>query len=500
MQEDLSPGKSYHLKWSGHGACLADQFEGPVSEYTKSEVFTDVTIIAGLDLKTSVVRSHRILLSASSDYFLQLLRDSSSDSPTVVLPDVSATTLRDLIAFVQTGEVHVTEEHLDPLLEAAKMLQVRGLTDTNNDDDLHPKRRSPSESAVLSPKRKRFSSDDYEQDQPLDYRSSPSEQQPPRPPPGQIEEQVEEALPLPPTPGSPPLTPMNHEDLSRVSNGVINVDGVDDGAIMRPEESAQSTSASGMNLVNTATAAEDVARIMSQVTSSHNASPPACPICSREFSSANALRIHLQTTHVSTDRPFACDLCAARFARASHLSRHRRTHTGEKPFECTRCGKAFSRQDKLKTHTDRHLIKEGILPPFTTSKPKKKKSKKTSPPPPPSSSGGMQPHPHPPTAAAAGSSGSSVMPTVASVQEAQDAANRASWNNCAFPGLNPYIQQQVQQGQHFLTPQQPPTGMALQNPATQMFPPMAMPSGSAVGNAAIVASLVKMVNGGAQQY
>lgn len=26
------------------------------------------------------------------------------------------------------------------------------------------------------------------------------------------------------------------------------------------------------------------------------------------------------------------------------------------------------------------------------------------------------------------------MPTVASVQEAQDAANRASWNNCAFPG------------------------------------------------------------------
>ena len=109
------------------------------------------------------------LATASADFvsFQQLLRDSSSDSPTVVLPDVSATTLRDLIAFVQTGEVHVTEEHLDPLLEAAKMLQVRGLTDTNNDDDLHPKRRSPSESAVLSPKRKRFSSDDYEQDQVL---------------------------------------------------------------------------------------------------------------------------------------------------------------------------------------------------------------------------------------------------------------------------------------------------------------------------------------------
>ena len=65
--EDLSPGKSYHLKWSGHGACLADQFEESI---LKSEALTDVTIIAGLDIETSAVRSHRILLSASSDYFL----------------------------------------------------------------------------------------------------------------------------------------------------------------------------------------------------------------------------------------------------------------------------------------------------------------------------------------------------------------------------------------------------------------------------------------------
>ena len=40
------------------------------------------------------------------------------------------------------------------------------------------------------------------------------------------------------------------------------MDGVDDGGIMRPEErmQGQGTSASGMNLVTTATASEDVAR------------------------------------------------------------------------------------------------------------------------------------------------------------------------------------------------------------------------------------------------
>ena len=56
--------------------------------------------------------------------FQSLLRDSPSDNPTLVLPDISASTLRNLAAFVHTGEVQVTEEHLDPLLEAARMLQV----------------------------------------------------------------------------------------------------------------------------------------------------------------------------------------------------------------------------------------------------------------------------------------------------------------------------------------------------------------------------------------
>ena len=54
------------------------------------------------------------------------------------------------------------------------------------------------------------------------------------------------------------MTQQNHINSH---NRVINVDGVDDGGIMRPEESFPSTSASGMNLVTTATASsEDVAR------------------------------------------------------------------------------------------------------------------------------------------------------------------------------------------------------------------------------------------------
>ena len=82
--------------------------------------------------------------------------------------------------------------------------------------------------------------------------------------------------------------------------------------------------------------------------------------------------------------------------------------------------------DLNKLWLSRHLIKEGILPPIQTSKPKKSKKKKAAPPPSPPSSGT---HPSVPATA-----GSSMIPTATAVQEAQDAANRASWNNCAFPG------------------------------------------------------------------
>ena len=71
--EDLRPDGSYHLQWSGHGASLADHFEFGARD-SSEEDFTDVTVIAAAasaaDIKPGVVRAHRILLSASSDYFL----------------------------------------------------------------------------------------------------------------------------------------------------------------------------------------------------------------------------------------------------------------------------------------------------------------------------------------------------------------------------------------------------------------------------------------------
>ena len=47
--------------------------------------------------------------------------------PIVVLPDVSLATVRTLLAFIYTGEANVAEDAFAELIEAADILEIRGL-------------------------------------------------------------------------------------------------------------------------------------------------------------------------------------------------------------------------------------------------------------------------------------------------------------------------------------------------------------------------------------
>lgn len=52
----------------------------------------------------------------------------STKRPVITLPEVTMSTMKDLLAFIYTGEVQVAEERLEELLQAAEMLEIRGLT------------------------------------------------------------------------------------------------------------------------------------------------------------------------------------------------------------------------------------------------------------------------------------------------------------------------------------------------------------------------------------
>ncbi|KAG0708052.1 Longitudinals lacking protein, isoforms H/M/V [Chionoecetes opilio] len=111
----------YCLKWNNHWANLIRVF----NSLLQSETFVDVTLACeGRHLK-----AHRLVLSACSPYFKELLVAHPDKHPIVILKDVRYSELRTLIEFIYNGEVSVEQNDLAALLCTARELQIKGLAD-----------------------------------------------------------------------------------------------------------------------------------------------------------------------------------------------------------------------------------------------------------------------------------------------------------------------------------------------------------------------------------
>jgi hypothetical protein len=74
------------------------------------------------------VAAHKVVLSASSSFFRQFLRDTGQAHPWIFLRGVQVGLLEQLLDFIYLGEVMVTQEAFPAFLALARDLGVRGLT------------------------------------------------------------------------------------------------------------------------------------------------------------------------------------------------------------------------------------------------------------------------------------------------------------------------------------------------------------------------------------
>lgn len=114
--------QQFCLKWNNFCQHLRHAFS---STWSSDELFTDVVLATAYGER---VRAHRMVLSACSGFFNQLLLDVSSEvEPVLILHDVSASELHALVYFMYHGEVNVVHDAIPALLRAAENLQIRGL-------------------------------------------------------------------------------------------------------------------------------------------------------------------------------------------------------------------------------------------------------------------------------------------------------------------------------------------------------------------------------------
>uniref|UniRef100_A0A182UAQ7 BTB domain-containing protein n=1 Tax=Anopheles melas TaxID=34690 RepID=A0A182UAQ7_9DIPT len=104
------------LRWNNYQSSITSAFEN----LRDDEDFVDVTLACdGRSLK-----AHRVVLSACSTYFRELLKSTPCKHPVIVLQDVAFTDLHALVEFIYHGEVNVHQRSLSSFLKTAEILRV----------------------------------------------------------------------------------------------------------------------------------------------------------------------------------------------------------------------------------------------------------------------------------------------------------------------------------------------------------------------------------------
>jgi len=123
------PKQSSSYKMTSEKFCLRwNDFESHVSgsfrEIRDSKDFFDVTLVCGEEQ----VQAHKVIISACSPFFRDILRRNPHQHPLLYLKGVKFTELQSVMNFMYHGEANIAQEDLNSFLSVAEELKVKGLT------------------------------------------------------------------------------------------------------------------------------------------------------------------------------------------------------------------------------------------------------------------------------------------------------------------------------------------------------------------------------------
>ena len=117
----MTSSEKFSLRWND----FQDNTISAFSNLREDKNFTDVTLISedGQQLE-----AHKVILTASSPFFMNLLKINKHPNPLIYLKGFKAKDLHSLIDFIYNGVADVYHDNLDKFLALAEELQLKGLT------------------------------------------------------------------------------------------------------------------------------------------------------------------------------------------------------------------------------------------------------------------------------------------------------------------------------------------------------------------------------------
>jgi len=305
----MGSGEDFCLKWNDHHSL----FFSAAETLCRGSLLTDVTLATS----DKTFPAHKLVLSICSSFFRDLFSKPefiSTQSSVVYLKDVSSSQLEKLLSYMYRGEINVEEQDLIKLLQTAKGLGVKGLSEVDDQNAVNlgkpPKivNHQPTNNKSSSKKKIRIE----EPLRPTPHYEDVIEVTPPKEMGGFEDNIVADGLEV----VEPNIENMNssHHDIAEEGEWY----GEDDITFQDGDGYEQGTVAAGK-----------------------------------------------KTGVDYQELPLNCPQCPKTFASTWHLKRHVQTHSKEKRFKCDLCGKFFSRNDNLKSH--QKTVHGLFAPPGATS-------------------------------------------------------------------------------------------------------------------------------------
>jgi len=116
--------EKFCLRWNDFETNISVAFR----ELRDDKDFFDVTLACD----DEQIQAHKVILSACSPFFRNVLRRNPHQHPLLYLKGVKYTDLQSVLNFMYHGEVNVAQEELNSFLAVAEDLRVKGLTQSQS--------------------------------------------------------------------------------------------------------------------------------------------------------------------------------------------------------------------------------------------------------------------------------------------------------------------------------------------------------------------------------
>ena len=121
LKDLLRMGETCNVAWSSY----SDHVTGLLHDLIASNEYTDVTLVCSDKV---IIQAHKIVLSACSQFFNTILKDTGEVKPIIYLKGIQSSELSHLLQFIYRGETSFPQDLTNGFISAAYELEIKAFT------------------------------------------------------------------------------------------------------------------------------------------------------------------------------------------------------------------------------------------------------------------------------------------------------------------------------------------------------------------------------------